>query len=63
MANCGRCHICGHPIKIVLDGEEWCSRCQRYQRPAAHGWSRSYGDFSLCPEDRTAGKRHGGNER
>lgn len=45
---CMRCHICGTPVRIVLDGEEWCPRCGRYQRPASHGWGRSEGDLSPC---------------
>lgn len=35
-----KCHGCGNRIRIVLDGEEWCSRCESYQRPVPHGWSR-----------------------
>lgn len=34
-----KCHVCGNRIRIVLDGEEWCSRCETYQRPVPHGWS------------------------
>lgn len=46
--NCGRCHNCGQPVRIALDGEEWCGNCQTYQRPASHGWCRCHGDHSLC---------------
>lgn len=35
-----KCHGCGGRVRIVLDGEEWCPRCETYQRPAPHGWSR-----------------------
>lgn len=49
---CGRCHKCGAKVRIVLDGEEWCSACQRYQRPVSHSWSTSYGDYSKCREGR-----------
>ena len=35
-----KCHRCGDNVHFVLDGEEWCSRCQHYQRPVPHGWSR-----------------------
>jgi len=35
-----KCHGCGNAVRIVLDGEEWCSHCQSYQRPVPHGWSR-----------------------
>lgn len=45
---CGRCHKCTNPVRYVLDGEEWCSACERYQRPFSHGWSSAYGDFSAC---------------
>lgn len=43
LRQCGRCHTCGGPIRKVLDGEEWCDRCARYQRPASHGWARDIG--------------------
>jgi len=39
-----RCTKCGRPVRIVLDGEEWCDHCQRYQRPREHGWSRAVAD-------------------
>lgn len=48
MANCGKCHICGTDVQIVMDGEEWCPNCQRYQRPASHGWAADYGDNTPC---------------
>ena len=35
-----KCHGCGGRVRIVLDGEEWCPRCETYQRPVPHGWSR-----------------------
>ena len=41
--NCSKrmkCHTCGAAVRIVLDGEEWCPRCESYQRPVPHGWSR-----------------------
>ena len=52
---CNRCHDCGEPVRLVPsdilgDSEEWCDRCQRYQRPAAHGWPRVYRDLSPCPD-------------
>lgn len=37
---CYRCHTCGGPYFIVLDGEEWCPACAAYQRPWEHGWPR-----------------------
>lgn len=50
--NCGLCHTCGEPLKLCLDGEEWCERCQAYRRYPSHGWSR--GVFSdsdtRCPD-------------
>ena len=55
LSYCGRCHQCGDQIAFVLDGAEWCARCQRYQTPVSHGWSISYGDLSSCwPDDHTA---------
>jgi hypothetical protein len=38
---CMKCHTCGGEIRAVLDGEEWCDKCQAYQRPVSHGWSKS----------------------
>jgi len=38
------CHKCGQPVKIVMDGEEWCDRCGTYQRPREHGWARAVAD-------------------
>ena len=35
-----KCHGCGRRVQIVLDGEEWCSHCETYQRPVPHGWSK-----------------------
>ena len=50
MAACGRCHTCGTDLRIVLDGEEWCGTCERYERYYSHGWTRSrFNDDSLCP--------------
>jgi len=43
MPNCGRCHKCGSPIRIVCDGEEWCDNCRDYQRPRPHGWAAGLG--------------------
>lgn len=37
--NCGNCHTCGQPLRIVLDGEEWCDTCGTYRRYKSHGWS------------------------
>ena len=39
-ANGYKCHGCGRRVRIVLDGEEWCSHCETYQRPVPHGWSK-----------------------
>lgn len=50
--NCGLCHTCGTPIKIVLDGEEWCPKCDAYQRPRVHGWVWG-DDWSLCPDKKS----------
>lgn len=46
--NCRRCHSCGGPIREVLDGEEWCDNCCRYQRPATHGWRQGEEAFTRC---------------
>ncbi len=47
MPKCGKCHECGGPITVVLDGEEWCPVCKQYQRPKSHGWAM--GEDSPCP--------------
>lgn len=46
MSNCGKCHRCGTPLQRVLDGEEWCPKCQQYRRYRSHGWV--YGESSCC---------------
>jgi len=48
MTHCGRCHWCHTELSKVLDGEEWCFKCQRYQRYRSHGWHSSPGP-SVCP--------------
>jgi len=35
---CGFCHSCGFPLRVVLDGEEWCPHCKTYRRYRSHGW-------------------------
>jgi hypothetical protein len=50
MTNCGHCHTCGHRLKIVLDGEEWCPICKTYRRYRSHGWGQECADASEpCP--------------
>ena len=44
---CGCCHECGTPLRIVLDGEEWCHKCGAYRRYRSHGWGRA-GNISPC---------------
>ena len=46
--HCGRCHHCGGRLRLVLDGEQWCSACQTYRRYRSHGWGAS-GVASPCP--------------
>ena len=41
---CGRCHTCGTKLDSVLDGEEWCEKCQTYRRYQSHGWTPCPGD-------------------
>ena len=50
--NCGRCHQCGADLRIVQDGEEWCSVCQTYRRYRSHGWSAAASDpnSETCPD-------------
>jgi len=38
--NCGHCHVCGRPLREVLDGEEWCDYCGTYRRYRSHGWAK-----------------------
>lgn len=47
---CKNCHTCGTRLRIVLDGEEWCSICQEYRRYQSHGWGRG-GEKSDCPAE------------
>ena len=56
MATRGRCHKCGNEVRMVLDGEEWCSHCQAYQRPRAHGWQGK--DATPCPISGTPTHMH-----
>lgn len=57
---CGKCHRCGGPIRLVLDGEEWRPRCGRYQRPIAHGWSEAGADeYDRLPCPRTVSQPTG----
>ena len=44
---CNCCHTCGASLLTVLDGEEWCLKCEAYRRYASHGWAR--GEDSACP--------------
>ena len=59
--NCGHCHECGNPLRIVCDGEEWCDTCQAYRRYASHGWvaghERPSEDVCPCPTCRGTGWR------
>lgn len=48
-SHCGRCHTCGTALREVLDGEEWCPRCEIFRRYRSHGWSVVYREFSPCP--------------
>jgi hypothetical protein len=53
--HCQKCHVCGTQLRIVLDGEEWCSKCQAYRRYESHGWKGQ--------RRPTAGKAQGGYTR
>jgi hypothetical protein len=48
--DCGECHECGTPLVAVLDGEEWCPKCQQYRRYRSHGWIGAGIDRTPCPE-------------
>lgn len=45
---CGHCHECGAKLRVVLDGEEWCSVCRQYRRYRSHGWAPGEGGAE-CP--------------
>lgn len=48
---CGRCHTCGHELRVVLDGEEWCDVCSAYRRYESHGWAVDHTrPYMPCPE-------------
>lgn len=36
---CKHCHECGTKLRQVLDGEEWCPKCEQYRRYRSHGWT------------------------
>lgn len=50
LRNCGKCHDCGGSLQEVLDGEEWCPRCQAYRRYCSHGWGGSGDGPGICPD-------------
>lgn len=51
MPNCGLCHKCGTPLKEVLDGEQWCSKCETYQRYHSHGFAGAiFTDKTTCED-------------
>jgi len=56
---CGRCHTCGEPLRLVLDGEEWCDDCQTYRRYRSHGWG-GFGLPGCCPDN--LGRRETGDD-
>lgn len=51
MKNCGYCHTCGTKLRKVLDGEEWCPKCETYRRYIDHGWSWGNDPSSCTPAD------------
>jgi len=54
-AVCHECHTCGTPLRMVLDGEEYCDTCHQYRRYVSHGWTRhgaSTEDITPCPEEK-----------
>lgn len=46
--HCGRCHTCGTRLIPVLDGEEYCPKCDAYRRYRSHGWAAGVGENSPC---------------
>ena len=55
MTQCSRCHQCGTALRLVLDGEQWCTTCGEYRRYVTHGWTRvgaSSADVTPCPSGR-----------
>ena len=51
--SCHHCHACGTPLRMVLDGEQWCGTCEQYRRYVTHGWTRhgaSAEDMTPCPQ-------------
>ena len=47
-SRCHHCHTCGHELKKVLDGEEWCIVCKEYKRYRSHGWTHALAEKSNC---------------
>ena len=55
MTRCRSCHQCGTALRLVLDGEQWCTTCGEYRRYVTHGWTRvgaSSADITPCPSGR-----------
>ena len=50
--HCGQCHLCGTPLRIDDEGQEWCDRCDKHQLYRSHGFSGEDLDdeANLCPE-------------
>lgn len=46
---CSHCHTCGAPMASVLDGEEWCTKCNTYRRYVSHGWNARE-DWTPCSQ-------------
>jgi len=59
MSQCGRCHTCGAKLRRVLDGEEWCPKCEAYRRYASHGWKDADKGSSSCPAEPVLAERSG----
>jgi len=59
MGNCGRCHTCGAKLRRVLDGEEWCPKCEGYRRYRSHGWKDADKDSGRCPAEPNLAERSG----
>lgn len=59
MTHCSHCHQCGAKLRTVVDGEEWCPKCQTYRRYPSHGWVYAFPsseDKTLCPETSKSSK-------
>jgi hypothetical protein len=48
--HCQHCHACGSPLRVILDGEEWCDTCRKVRWYESHGWGDTGQGGYACPD-------------